>query len=270
MGVATGIALGISAIGTAASFAQAGKQNRLAKDAQAAADKAFKEAEEQLNVNYMKELSISKQPYEIQRERLAQVAGQAIDVGAESERMAGATAGRVLSQAQKAEQDITSRQIAEQQALEQLVAQEERDLGSKRANLSLEQAAGAGVAAAQAQNLSNQAVTQGLKGLGDMAMTVYEGSELYPQGDTNAVDTNRDVQGINLPQSQQVSSIQSPTLPQQPIVPQSVQLPVQGNFQPPVQSQNMMLNPAEAFLYSGVNGSGLTQQQYLNTINPLR
>ncbi len=69
MGVATGIALGISAIGTGASFAQAGKQSRLAKDAQAAADKAFKEAAKELDVNYMKELSIAKQPYEIHRER---------------------------------------------------------------------------------------------------------------------------------------------------------------------------------------------------------
>ena len=268
MGVATGIALGISAIGTGASFAQAGKQSRLAKDAQAAADKAFKEAAKELDVNYMKELSIAKQPYEIQRERLAQVAGQAIDVGAESERMAGATAGRVLAQAQKAEQDITSRQIAEQQALEQLVAQEEKDLASKRANLGLEQAAGAGIAAAQAQNLSNQAVAQGIQGLGNMAMIGLQASELY--GPNSQVDTNRDVQGINLPQSQQVSSIQSPTSQQQLIVPQSMQLPVQGNFQSPVQSQNMMLNPAEAFLYSGVNGSGLNQLQYLNTINPLR
>ena len=274
MAIATGtaIALGISAAGTAASFAQAGKQNRLAKDAQTAADKAFKEAEEQLNVNYMKELSIAKQPYEIQRERLAQVAGQAIDVGAESERMAGATAGRVLAQAQKAEQDITSRQIAEQQALEQLVATEERDLGSKRANLSLEQAAGAGIAAAQAQNLSNQAVAQGIQGLGNMAMIGVQSSELYPQGNTTIGDTDLAVDPVTLNPVSSPTSIQTPatSLPQQPIVPQSLQLPIQGNFQPPVQSQNMILNPAEAFLYSGVNGSGLNQLQYLNTINPLR
>lgn len=263
MAIATGtaIALGMSAIGTGASFVQAGKQNRLAKDAQAAADKAFKEAEEQLNVNYMKELSIAKQPYEIQRERLASLAAQGMEIGAESDRLASATAGRVLAQAQKAEQDITSKQIAEQQALEQLVATEERDLGSKRANLSLEQAAGAGMAAAQAQNLSNQAVAQGIQGLGNMAMTGFQASELY--GPNSQVDTNRDVQGINLPQSQQVSSIQTPTLSQQPIVPQSMQLPVQGNFQSPVQSQNMFLPPnqtpqyfqmQDALMYNGLYG----------------
>jgi hypothetical protein len=262
MGVATGIALGISAIGTAASFAQASKQNKLAKDAQASADKAFADAAKELDKNYAEELSIAKQPYEIQRERLAQVAGQAIDVGAESERMAAATAGRVLAQAQKAEQDITSRQIAEQQALEGAVATENRNLSDARRELNLEQAAGAGYAAAQAQNLSSQAVSQGIQGLSNIGMAAFQASELY--GPSSEVDTNRNVQAVTLnPVSSPNSLSVSTSLPQQPIVPQSMQLPVQGNFQPPFQSQNMFL-PAnqtpqyfqmqDALMYNGLYG----------------
>ena len=144
----------------------------------------------------MKELSIAKQPYEIQRERLAQVAGQAIDVGAESERMAGATAGRVLAQAQKAEQDITSRQIADIQALEQKIATEERDLATKRASLGLKVAEGAGAAAAQAQQLQQQATQQGVEGIGQTLSSALS-EELLPlygfgnqQQQTDVIDTS--------------------------------------------------------------------------------
>ena len=183
MAAFTTIAAGVTALaaagGTAGSFIQAGKQRKLAESAQKEADKAFKKAEAELDVNYMKELSIAKQPYEMQRERLAQVAGQAIDVGAESERLAGATAGRVLAQAQKAEQDITSQQIRDLQALEQKVATEESRLSTARANLGLGVVKGAGAAAAQAQQLQQQATQQGIEGIGN-TLTAAFSEELIP------------------------------------------------------------------------------------------
>ncbi|QDP58583.1 MAG: hypothetical protein Unbinned8138contig1000_47 [Prokaryotic dsDNA virus sp.] len=262
MGVATGIALAISAIGTGASFAQASKQSKLAQDAQASADKAFADAAKELDKNYAEELSIAKQPYEIQRERLAQVAAQGMEIGAESDRLASATAGRVLAQNLKAEQDITAQQIADQQALETAVATENRNLSDARRELNLAQAEGAGIAAAQAQNLSNQAVSQGLAGLSNMGMAAFQASELY--GPNSEVDTNRDVQAVTLDPVSSPASLPVPTsLPQQPIVPQSMQLPIQGNFQSPFQSQNMFL-PAnqtpqyfqmqDALMYNGLYG----------------
>tara|TARA_R100000734_G_scaffold19150_1_gene18639 strand:- start:2318 stop:3127 length:810 start_codon:yes stop_codon:yes gene_type:complete len=266
MAIATGtaIALGISAAGTAASFVQASKQNKLAKDAQAAADKAFADAAKELDKNYAEELSIAKQPYEIQRERLAQVAAQGMEVGAESDRLASATAGRVLAQSLKAEQDITAKQIADQQALEAAVATENRNLSNARRELNLAQAEGAGIAAAQAQNLSNQAVTQGLQGLANMGMAAFQASELYPQGNTTVGDTELAVEPVTLNPVSSPTSLSVPTsFPQQPIVPQSMQLPVQGNFQSPFQSQNMFLPPnqtpqyfqmQDALMYNGLYG----------------
>ena len=196
MGVATGIALAISAIGTGASFAQASKQSKLAKDAQAAADKAFADAAKELDKNYAEELSIAKQPYEIQRERLASLAAQGMDIGAESDRLASATAGRVLAQAQKTEQDITSRQIADIQALEEKIATEEKDLATKRANLGLKVAEGAGAAAAQAQQLQQQATQQGVEGIGETLSSALS-EELIPlygfgnqQQQTDVIDTS--------------------------------------------------------------------------------
>lgn len=263
MGVVTGIALGISAAGTAASFAQASKQSKLAKDAQAAANKAFEDAAKELDKNYAEELSIAKQPYEIQRERLAQIAAQGMEIGAESDRLASATAGRVLAQSLKAEQDITAKQIADQQALEAAVAAENRNLSNARRELNLAQAEGAGIAAAQAQNLSNQAVTQGLQGLSNMGMAAFQASELYGPN-SQVADTNRDVQAVTLDPVSSPTSLSVPTsLPQQPIVPQSMQLPVQGNFQSPFQSQNMFLPPnqtpqyfqmQDALMYNGLFG----------------
>lgn len=261
MAAATSIALGISAVATGASFVQAGKQNRLAKNAQTAADEAFKKAEAQLDVNYFEQLGLSKTPYENQREAIAQAGAQAMEVAKESDRGGAATAGRVLAQSNLAQQNITDQQTKDLEALNKLVATEESKLGKSRANLSLAQAEGAGIASAQLQNAANQSITQGIQSIGDMAMIGLENKELY--GSDGTVDTNRDVQGINLPQSQQVSSIQTQTPQQQLIVPQSMQLPVQGNFQSPVQSQNMFL-PAnqtpqyfqmqDALMYNGLFG----------------
>jgi hypothetical protein len=190
MGIATGtaIALGISAVGTGASFVQAGKQNRLAKDAQTAADKAFKDAEAQLDVNYFEQLGISKTPYENQRNAITQASAQAMEVAKESDRGGAATAGRVLAQSNLAQQNITDQQTKDLEALNKLVATEESKLGTSRANLSLSQAEGAGIASAQAQNAANQSIAQGIKGIGNMAMMGLEASELY--GSDGTVDTN--------------------------------------------------------------------------------
>ena len=194
--IASGVAAATALAGTTASFVQSGKQRKFAEQAQKDADKAFAEVEKELDINYMKELSIAKQPYEIQRERLASLAAQGMDIGAESERMAAATAGRVLAQAQKAEQDITSQQIKDLQALEQKVATEERDLATKRASLGLKVAEGAGAAAAQAQQLQQQATQQGIEGIGQ-TLSAGLSEELLPlygfgnqQQQTDVIDTS--------------------------------------------------------------------------------
>ena len=188
MAIATGTALaisaGISGASAGMSFIQAGKQNKLAKEAPAAADEAFKKAEAQLDVNYFEQLGISKTPYDNQREAIAQQAAQAMEIGRESERGGAATAGRVLAQSNVAQQGITDQQTKDLEALNKLVATEDAKLGTARANLSLEQSEGAGFAAAQAQNLQNQAIMSGVTGLANAGMSLYENSELYSQNPT--------------------------------------------------------------------------------------
>ena len=190
MAAATAIIAGASTLAsTGMSFVQAGKQKKLAQDAQAAADEAFKKAEAQLDVNYFEQLGISKTPYENQREAIAQQAAQAMEIGRESERGGAATAGRVLAQSNIAQQGITDKQTKDLEALNKLVATEESKLGTARANLSLEQAEGAGLAAAQAQNQQNQAIMSGVTGLANAGMSLYENSELYKQNPTTPDST---------------------------------------------------------------------------------
>ena len=178
------IAAGTTLASTGMSFAQAGKQKKLAKDAQAAADAAFKKAEAQLDVNYFEQLGISKTPYDNQREAIAQAGAQAMEIGRESERGGAATAGRVLAQSNVAQQNITDKQTKDLEALNKLVATEESKLGTARANLSLGQAEGAGIAAAQAQNQANQSTAAGVQGIADFGMSMLSNSELYKQNPT--------------------------------------------------------------------------------------
>ena len=213
MAAATAIIAGASTLAsTGMSFVQAGKQKKLAKDAQAAADAAFKKAEAQLDVNYFEQLGVSKTPYDNQREAIAQAGAQAMEIGRESERGGAATAGRVLAQSNIAQQGITDKQTKDLEALNKLVAAEESRLAGERANLSLDQAEGAGIAAAQAQNQQNQAIMSGVTGLANAGMSLYENSELYKQnnvdgaaglaGDTNTAVTLDTITPSSIPTNQ--------------------------------------------------------------------
>lgn len=306
MAAATAIIAGASTLAsTGMSFVQAGKQKKLAQDAQAAADEAFKKAEAQLDVNYFEQLGISKTPYDNQREAIAQQAAQAMEIGRESERGGAATAGRVLAQSNIAQQNITDKQTKDLEALNKLVATEESRLGTARANLSLEQSEGAGIAAAQAQNQQNQAIMSGVTGLANAGMSLYENSELYKQNnaeprldntavtlDTITPSSTSQAQLIRPNEFQgPVSQFQAPVSTDQnmvmpniypQVVPsQNMSLPMTPaqqfqntssmfNLQNPQLINQNIPNPVGAFMQAGVNGSGLTQEQYLNLINPRR
>ena len=186
-----GISAGVSALTAGVSLAQAEKQRRLAEDAQRDADNAFKDAEGQLEVNYFEQLGISKTPYLNQREAIAQAGAQAIEAAGASERGGAATAGRILAQSNIAQQGITDQQTKDLQNLEKIIATEDASLGAKKAELSLAQAEGAGIASAQAQNLQNQAVQSGINNIANTGLAILSNSELYGQNPTNeTIETN--------------------------------------------------------------------------------
>jgi hypothetical protein len=99
-----GLALGLTSLGvglatTGASFGQAAAQSKKQKRAQEAADKALQDARKRLDVNYMEDLGINKEIYDIARDRsMVQAAGLMEAAREGSTRGVASTAGQVYQQ----------------------------------------------------------------------------------------------------------------------------------------------------------------------------
>ena len=179
--IAAAAGLAGTAVSTGMSFAQAGKQRQLQKKAEVEASKALSEAKKELSVNYSEALGIQKEPYQLEREALISAGAQAIEAGREGERGAAETAGRIYALQQQGQQQIASQMGAELTALDKATAVEDAKLRDARANLSLAEAEGAGVAASRAANAANQATMQGVAGVASMAQQAANFVPLYSQ-----------------------------------------------------------------------------------------
>jgi hypothetical protein len=173
------VAITATAATTGMSFAQAGKQRKLMKEAEREADIAMQEARKKLEVNVFDQLSIQKEPYELEREALLSQGAQAIQAGVESERGAAATAGRIQMAQQEGQAGIRSAMGQELQGLERLSAQEEGRLRDIGVQLDLEEVAGAQLAAANSQELAAQATQQGMQGVTSMAQQLSSFAPLF-------------------------------------------------------------------------------------------
>jgi hypothetical protein len=164
--IAAGTAVAATAATTTMSFVQAGKQKKAMQDAQKDAAEAMELARKELQVNVFDQLDIQKEPFELQREAMLSQGAQAIQQAVEGEgRGLAATAGRVQMAQNEAQAGIRSAMGQELQGLEMLSAQEEGRLRDIGVQLSLEEVAGAQLAAANAQELQAQAMKQGMEGV---------------------------------------------------------------------------------------------------------
>lgn len=182
MPAATSIAiagLAVSAGSAGLSFAQAGKQRKLQREAQQDAEKAMQEARKKLEVNYYDQLGIQKEPYELEREALLSAGAQAIEAGKESERGAAATAGRVFMGQQEGQRQIAAAMGQELLGLEKLSAQEESRLRDTAVQLDLGEAQGAQLAARDAQEAAAAATAQGLSSIQAIGQQAIEMAPLY-------------------------------------------------------------------------------------------
>jgi hypothetical protein len=177
--IAAGVGLATTAATTGMSFAQAGKQRKAMRQAERDADEAMQAARKKLEVNVFDQLSIQKEPFELEREALLSQGAQAIQAGVESERGAAATAGRIQMAQQEGQASVRSAMGQELQGLERLSAQEEGRLRDIGVQLDLEEVAGAQLAAANAQELQAQATQQGMEGITSMASQVASFAPLY-------------------------------------------------------------------------------------------
>lgn len=178
-----------SGVGAVMSFAQVAEQQKNIQKAQEAAAKFMSEARKKIEVNYMDQLSINKEPYELQREALLSSGAQAIQAAAEGDRGAAVAAGRVQMAQTEAQGQIRSEMGKELSDLEKLSAQEESRLRDIGVQLDLGEVEGAQRAMADAEEAKAKSITQGFQGLAGVATNVAQLVPLYMQtGASKAFD----------------------------------------------------------------------------------
>jgi hypothetical protein len=183
MAAVTGAAIGLASTGisTAMSFTQAAKQQKLYRQANAKAEQAMQEARKKLEVNYMDQLSIMKEPYELQREAMLVQGAQSLEAAREADRGAAPTAGRLQAMQNEQQAGIRTAMGQELMGLEKLSADEESRLRDINVQLDIGEIQGAQMAAADAQQARSAAMTQGFQGLTQMAGYAAEMVPLYMQ-----------------------------------------------------------------------------------------
>lgn len=191
MAVATALAIGglaISAGSTAMSFVQAGKQNKLQREAEAKAAQAMAQARKKLEVNFAEQRSIQKEPYELAREAILSTGAQAIQAGVESDRGAEVTAGKVQMAMNQGQADIRTAMGQELTDIEKDIINEDSRLRDLNVQLDLGEVEGAQLAARDAQEASNAAMMQGFQGLESMGQQALDMVPLYQKGKRTPVE----------------------------------------------------------------------------------
>lgn len=192
MGVATAIAIGglaVTAASTTNSFVQAGKQKKAQREAEVKAAQAIAEAKRKLEVNFAKNLSIQKEPYEVAREAIASTAAQNIQAGVESDRGAETTAGKVQMAANLGQAEVRGAMGQELTDINKQIINEDSRLRDLGVQLDLGEAEGAQLAARDAEENRAAAITEGMQGLQSMASQGLEMVPLFPStGSTRKVN----------------------------------------------------------------------------------
>jgi hypothetical protein len=136
-------------------------------------------------VNYAKQMSIQKEPYNQERLALLSAGAQITQAASESERGAASAAGQLLGAQQMGAADITNRQTTDMQNIENAILEEESRLRDVGVGLDMQEIAGQQQAAADSRLAAAQAQQAGLQGLATTAQAGLDMIPLYAQ-DRNA------------------------------------------------------------------------------------
>lgn len=184
----SGLALGLTSLAvgvatTTASFGQAAAQSKKQKRAELAAQKALEDARKRLDVNYMADLGINKEIYDIARDMSMVQAAGLLQGGQEGDiRGLGSIAGQVYQQDLLGQQQVRAAQEQEMNRIEELIAQEDARLAGLQADLSLQEAEGAQLAARDAENAKRAAIASGIEGAISTAGQAVSMAPLYGRG----------------------------------------------------------------------------------------
>lgn len=180
MGVATAVAIGglaVSAASTTMSFVQAGQQKKAQRNAEAAAAEAMAAARKKLEVNYAKERSIQKEPYELARDAVTSMGAQAMQAAQEADRGAEAVAGKVQMAQNLGQAEVRGQMGQELTDIEKDIINEESRLRDLGVQLDLGEAEGAQLAARDAQEARTAAMAEGFQ---SAASTLQQGLDMVP------------------------------------------------------------------------------------------
>jgi len=186
MGVETAIAAAGIATEVASSiksFSDAQDSRNAAAKYQADAARMAEEAKKGLSANYYKGISLPKETYQLQSEAAISAGAQAIQAGAESERGATATAGRIQAEQNVAQAGIRTDQANTMLELDKLTQQENSRLRDVGVGIDLSRAAGAQLAARDATEAAAAQTAQGFSsatsalGQGLAAVPLYQKSQ---------------------------------------------------------------------------------------------
>ena len=178
-GVIAGVA--ISAVGVGLSAAQAGKQNRLRKEAERETEQAMKKARKTLDVNYLEGRTLPKIAYEQAREGIGRTVADVLNKAQEADpRGLAAAAGRAVMGSQVGERQIAA---AQEERLFQLETEERKEdarLQGLEYQLELGGVLGAQQAQADAVAAQQRAIGQAAKGLGQLGGTLLKSEDVNP------------------------------------------------------------------------------------------
>jgi hypothetical protein len=234
--IAAAAGLAATAGTTAGSFIQANRQRDAMLDAQKKADDAMQAARKKLDVNFYAALSIPKEAYAQQVQANLVAGAGAIQAATEGEaRGAGAVAGMVQAQQNQAQNEIRANMGQDLYNLQAATAQEDARLRDIGIQLDLGEVEGAQLAAANAQELSAQALQQGMQGVTSLTS---QASELAPLFDkTNLRNTDKLMEQYN--QAKLLKTVQESDIGGVPNITRSPTAPM-GTFQQEVAKLGMV------------------------------
>jgi len=254
-GIATGLATGgpiggLIATGLAAtSFIQANKQMKLQREAEQNAAKALEEAKRQININPFAALGIQKEPYELEREALLSQGAQAIAAGQEGDRGAAATAGRIQMAQNEAQAGQRAAMQKEMSDLEKLTAEEQADIKTQLAGVSLEEAEGYNKESQDAAKARAMAIQQGYETGAKALKYGLEQVPLYLQGRKSEAEKN--MENIGMP---------SVTPPSQRVIP---------GASSPIQFQNLNAStPSQNYVMQNQGKYNAFNSPFMQQMNP--
>jgi hypothetical protein len=194
MAVLAAIGLGVQALSGIGSFIQAGQRQKEIDKANRAAQKAVAEAKKQIQVKPYEALTVSDTPYERQREQFASQAAQATQAAAEMGAAGMGRVGAIAMAGDEAQAKVRDQQIKQLETIENLKAKDEARVANELANLSLQEAEGAQLAARDAQTAKTAAITSGMGSLASVgqqmgAVNPYTGEAMFGlYGNTKGAD----------------------------------------------------------------------------------